>query len=158
MSSSEQITKDQFSFAGYGWGDNMTTNPVAPTATWRFRPSTGRAQIIEASLSQPNGIALSPDEKTLYIGDTGLTVFNGPYDRIPRFTVNSTLPRFLYAFDLAESPDGNYPVNKRPIYMAHEFGTDGMQIAENGYIIGATGTAYVQTKTPRRVLTLRRSD
>ncbi|KAM3417220.1 hypothetical protein BST61_g5479 [Cercospora zeina] len=123
----------------YGYSENLTGPPIAPPATWRFRPSTGKAQVIETSIVQPNGIALSPDEQTLYIGDTGLTVFDQPPGR--GFSINSTLPRQLYAFDLVEGSSGKYPINKRPLYMAHEFGTDGVQISRAGYIVGATGTA-----------------
>ena len=41
-------------------------------ASYRFRPSTGEIQIIDASLEHPNGIVFSRDGKTLYISDTGL--------------------------------------------------------------------------------------
>ena len=56
----------------YGWQQGLTDQaPALQTATYRFRPSTGAVSIVEASLVQPNGIAFSPDEKTLYIGDSG---------------------------------------------------------------------------------------
>lgn len=55
-----------FTDAYYAWAENVTLAPNSPPATWRFRPSTGRVQIVESSLVQPNGVALSSDESTLY--------------------------------------------------------------------------------------------
>lgn len=77
----------------------------------------------------------------MVVSDSGLTEFDTRLDTIPRFSINATKPRFLYAYDLADGRVGKYLQNKRVIYMAHEFGVDGVRVAANGYIIGATGTA-----------------
>ncbi|KAF2839933.1 lactonohydrolase [Patellaria atrata CBS 101060] len=122
----------------YGWSGNLTAAPVLPAATWRFRPATGQAQIVESSLVQPNGIALSPDEKTIYITDTGLTEFDMPEHVLPRFSLNSTGPRYLYAFDLdLEGKGGRVLTEKRVVFLAAEFGTDGVHVAADGSIVGA---------------------
>ncbi|OCL06958.1 putative gluconolactonase precursor, partial [Glonium stellatum] len=123
----------------YGWGLNLTTNPILAPATWRFRPSTGSANIIETSLVQPNGVGISPDGRTLYVTDTGATVFNTPPDIIPRYTYNSTGPRLTYAFDVTTFSAGGYLTNKRPIWLAEEVADDGFHVAGNGYLVGAAG-------------------
>lgn len=42
-------------------------------AVYRLDPRTGRATKVTDGLDKPNGITLSPDEKRLYVADTGLT-------------------------------------------------------------------------------------
>ena len=40
-------------------------------SVYRFRPSTGSVNIVEESLQMANGIEFSPDQKTLYLTDSG---------------------------------------------------------------------------------------
>jgi gluconolactonase len=55
---------------------------------YRIDPKTGAVDRVVDSMVRPNGLAFSPDEKLLYIADTGAThVSNGPR-HIRRFTVN----------------------------------------------------------------------
>ena len=132
-----------FTDSWYGYAINVTASPVLPAATWRFTPSTGRATVVEDSLQQPNGIAISPDEKTMYITDTGITDFAHPPppDVLPRYSYNPTLGRSVYAFDINASPAGPYLTNKRPIWLAEEFADDGFHVSSEGYLIGAAGNS-----------------
>lgn len=41
--------------------------PQAKTRVYRVAPGSHKAQVIDANRSQPNGVTLSPDEKTLYL-------------------------------------------------------------------------------------------
>jgi gluconolactonase len=41
--------------------------PQAQTRVYRVAPGSHKAQVIDANRSQPNGVTLSPDEKTLYL-------------------------------------------------------------------------------------------
>ena len=42
-----------------------------PTNVYRFDPSTGEASVVADDFVRPNGLCFSPDEKLLYIVDTG---------------------------------------------------------------------------------------
>ncbi|KAI5247731.1 calcium-dependent phosphotriesterase [Aureobasidium subglaciale] len=130
-----------FTDSWYGYAINVTAYPVLRPATYRFRPSTGRVTIVEDSIAQPNGIGMSPDGRTMYISDTGVTDFsNYPADGpLPRYNYNPLGGNSLYAFDVVPSPVGSYIINKRPIYLAQTFGDDGFHVAQNGYLIAAEG-------------------
>ncbi|THX95828.1 calcium-dependent phosphotriesterase [Aureobasidium pullulans] len=130
-----------FTDSWYGYAINVTVYPVLRPATYRFRPSTGRVSIVENSIAQPNGIGMSPDRRTMYISDTGVTDFeNYPADSpLPRYSYNPLGGNSLYAFDVVASPVGSYIINKRPIYQAQTFGDDGFHVAQNGYLIAAEG-------------------
>jgi len=47
-----------------------------PTNVYRLDPQTGKAEVVVDDFRRPNGLCLSPDEKRLYIIDTGAT--DGP--------------------------------------------------------------------------------
>jgi len=54
---------------------------------YRVDPHSGEVAVVADDFVQPNGLAFSPDERTLYIVDTGLThVENGPH-HMRRFAV-----------------------------------------------------------------------
>ena len=56
---------------------------------YRIDPRSGEVKQVITDMVRPNGIAFSPDEKYLYVADTGAThVENGPR-HIRRFTVNA---------------------------------------------------------------------
>ncbi len=52
----------------YSWFNALTdTAPQLESATYRFRPSTGMVSVVDDSLEQPNGIAISPCGETVYV-------------------------------------------------------------------------------------------
>jgi len=130
-----------FTDSWYGYAINVTASPVLPTATYRFRPSTGAVSIVENTLQQPNGIGVSPDGRTMYLTDTGITDFSKPVppNVLPRYTYNPLGGHAVYAFDVNFAPPGNYLTAKRPIWLTEEFADDGFHVARNGYLIGASG-------------------
>lgn len=127
----------------YGFALNLTqAPPVLHQQTYRFRPSTGAASVVEASIGVPNGIALSPDEATLYITDTTATVFDFSEDVlevVPRYSWDGAEAKAVYAFDTVESPAGYYLINKRPIWYPEELAPDGYHVAGNGFLVGSSG-------------------
>ena len=130
-----------FTDSWYGYAINVTQYPVHAPATYRFRPSTGALSITENTLQQPNGIGISPDGKTMYITDTGVTKFRGaPKDILPRYTYNPFGGKAVYAYDIYPSPPGSYITNKRPIWLAETFADDGFHVSKEGYLLGAAGT------------------
>lgn len=52
----------------YGLGER--TSEVGFSGVFAFDEASGRMVLIDDALSRPNGIALSPDETVLYVGDT----------------------------------------------------------------------------------------
>ena len=123
----------------YSWFSGLTdTAPQLGTASYRFRPSTGQVSIVEDSILQPNGIAISPalpnsTSRTVYISDTAAntgTIAQKLGSQGVHF--NSTGKRTIYAFDL--TTNGNSLINKRPIYLAQDLVPDGLKVARNGYV------------------------
>lgn len=121
-------------------------------ATYRFRPSTGQVQIMDTSLSYPNGIAFSRDGKTLYIADSGLESYSptatrgaGDFYNYPLYIqFNSTGPRNVFAWDVSRAGhDGKHPVitGKRVIFQSLEGAPDGLKVAANGYLVIGGGLA-----------------
>lgn len=113
--------------------------PQMETATYIFNPQTGVVRIVEDSLIEPNGLSFSPDKKTLYLSDTGVAEVDiSPYlNPPPGLVYNSTGKRTIYSYDVGS--DGISLSNKQPIYLAMEYGPDGLKVAENGMIVTATG-------------------
>jgi gluconolactonase len=56
---------------------------------WRIDPSGGAASPVATDFVQPNGIAFSPDEKLLYVADTGATHRSDGPRHIRRFRVGA---------------------------------------------------------------------
>ncbi|KXS94197.1 hypothetical protein AC578_9958 [Pseudocercospora eumusae] len=120
----------------YSWFNKLTdTPPQLKAASYRFDPATGETIVVDDSLGEPNGIALSPDGKHVYISDTGavsgsIVVHNGsPF--------NQTGTRAIYKYDRTDG--GKHITNKRPIFYAYDGVPDGLKVAENGYVVTGTG-------------------
>ncbi|KAJ1714194.1 gluconolactonase precursor [Aspergillus flavus] len=123
---------------------NHGTSTVAPqvqASVYRYDPETGAVNIVDDTLHCPNGVAFSPDYKTLYLTDTdaGVPMIDPrvPLSEVPSLQYNSTNRRTVYAFDVSE--DGSYLKNRRPIYTAKDFVPDGLKVASNGYVITGAG-------------------
>jgi gluconolactonase len=65
-----------FTDPGYGIFGNYEGHldtPEQPPRVYRLDPKTGQTTIVADDFDKPNGLAFSPDEKKLYIIDTGAT-------------------------------------------------------------------------------------
>ena len=63
-----------FSDPGYGIMSNYEGHKAAfelPANVYRLDPKTGEASVVADDMDKPNGLCFSPDEKKLYIVDTG---------------------------------------------------------------------------------------
>lgn len=63
-----------FSDPGYGIMSNYEGHRAAfelPANVYRLDPKTGEASVVANDMDKPNGLCFSPDEKKLYIADTG---------------------------------------------------------------------------------------
>lgn len=124
----------------YSWFNSLTdTAPQLIAATWRFCPSTGSVSVVEDTLMEPNGIAISPDEKTMYISDTGSVTgtISPQYPNIHGSPMNATGPRTIYKYDIVDG--GRSLANKRAIYLAQDWVPDGLKVAANGMVVTGAG-------------------
>ena len=83
-----------------------------PTNVYRLDPATGQATAVESEVPGPNGLAFSPDEKTLYL------------------VASRAEPREIVAYDVV---DGTRLANRRTLIRADDGGTpDGFRVDEDG--------------------------
>ena len=85
-----------------------------PNRVYRLDPKTGQATVAtEGVVERPNGLAFSPDEKRLYVIESG------------------TVPRAIYVFDV--SADGTKLSNGRKLLVAEKDGSpDGFRVDVDG--------------------------
>jgi gluconolactonase len=78
-----------FTDPGYGIFGNYEGHKAElelPAQVYRLDPKSGKATVVADSFDKPNGIAFSPDEKKLYIIDSGIT--HGGRSNMRVFDVN----------------------------------------------------------------------
>ncbi len=118
-----------FTDPSYGFLQGFRPEPAAPDAVYRYDPASHRLDVVASSLDKPNGLAFSPDESVLYIGDSGAV--HGPDDYDP------SRPRRVVAFDVAKGRLRNERV------LADEIPgfPDGLEVDAAGrvYVSAATG-------------------
>src|SRR5689334_5219214 len=86
--------------------------PELPASVYRLDPATGKATLVEDAVPGPNGLAFSPDEKTLYL------------------VASRADPREIVAYDVGD--DGRVS-NRRRLIDAGPGGTpDGFRLDEDG--------------------------
>jgi gluconolactonase len=104
--------------------------PKEPGNLHYVRPN-GEVLLLDAQIRRPNGLTLSLDEKTLYVGDT-----EGEY---------------VYAFDV--QPDGSVR-NKRQFakLLEPEKGSLGLRSRADGMAIDSMGRLYVTTSAGIQVI------
>ena len=101
-------------------------------AIYRFTPSTGAVRVVDDTLKEPNGLAFSPDYKTIYISDTGSVSSVGMSSQ----QYKSTGHRTIYAYDVSQD---SVLTNKRALYLTQNLIPDALRVAANGYILCSAG-------------------
>jgi gluconolactonase len=113
-----------FTDPGYGILSNYeghVDNFELPTNVYRIDPLNGEVIVVENDFARPNGLCFSPDEKLLYIVDTGQ-----PEDK----------PQPIKVFDVV---DGKKLSNGRLFCDMGKGGSDGIRCDVNGNIWAAAG-------------------
>jgi gluconolactonase len=104
------FTDPPFGLLGFYEGEQA--QPELPTNIYRVEPSSGRITVATGEVNRPNGLAFSPDERTLYVVEAAVT------------------PRVIRAFDVAE--DGRLS-NNRVFFQCREGETpDGFRVDVDG--------------------------
>jgi gluconolactonase len=83
-----------FTDPSYGRLQGFRPRPELPDAVYRYDPMRGDLAVVADGFDKPNGLVLSPDERTLYVGDSGAIHAPGDYD--------PERPRHLVAFDVLD--------------------------------------------------------
>ena len=87
------FTDPPFGILGHYEGHAAT--PEQPTCVYRFDPATGQCTVATDAVDRPNGLCFSPDERLLYVVESGAT------------------PRRIRVFDVKNGVDGTCLVNDR---------------------------------------------
>jgi gluconolactonase len=81
-----------FTDPSYGHLQGFRPPPVVGDFVYRHDPATGDTSVVADGFDKPNGIALSPDQHTLYVTDSGANQEPGSY--------YVTRPHHVKAFDV----------------------------------------------------------
>jgi gluconolactonase len=110
----------------YGFLQGFRPPPSHGDFVWRFDPATGRAAVVASDFDKPNGLAFSPDERTLYIGDSGANHEAGSFD--------PQRPHHIRAFDVA----GSRLVNDRLFAVTTPGFPDGIKVDADGRVYASS--------------------
>jgi len=107
-------------FGIHGFYEGERAEAELPTNLYRRDPHTGELRLMCDSIQKPNGLAFSPDERTLYVVESG------------------TLPRRIRVFDV--SADGLRLTNDRVFFTPDEDGApDGFRCDVDGNLWAGWG-------------------
>lgn len=93
-------------FGILGWYEGVPAKPERPECVYRFDPATGQTTVVTDAVARPNGLCFSPDEKRLYVVESGAAP-----KRIRVFDVAAdgatlTNDRVFFTCESESSPDG----------------------------------------------------
>ncbi|KAI1618830.1 hypothetical protein EDD36DRAFT_43572 [Exophiala viscosa] len=116
-----------FSDVDYSALLNFTGPAQLPNAIWRFNPTLNSLQpvISRAEINSPNGIAVSPDGKRLYVTDSPVSNLQGSGPG------NTTGSAAVFVWDLDDTVT---PVSKRMFSLARTGIPDGIKVDRSGRV------------------------
>ena len=107
-------------FGLLGWYEGVPVSQELPTNVYRVDGATGEISLVCGDINRPNGLCFSPDEKRMYIVESG------------------TIPRRIHVFDLSD--DGRQLRNGRLFMTAETEGTpDGFRCDVDGNLWAGWG-------------------
>lgn len=116
----------------YGWFQDWPSvqPPEVHPAIYHFDTSTKALRpLSNRDVAMPNGLAFSPDEKTLYVADS-----NSTSGKPMQFSMGSV--RNVVAFDYSADPPGLR--NPRLVYVCEAGWPDGLRVTTNGLLMVAS--------------------
>jgi gluconolactonase len=125
-----------FTDPSYGYLQGFRPEPALGDYVYRLDPETGRLSAVADSFDKPNGLAFSPDESTLYVGDSGANQAPGSYD--------PGRPHHIKAFDVV---GGRRLEGERLFAVTNPGFPDGIKVDSDGRVY-ASSFAGVQVFSP----------
>jgi gluconolactonase len=125
-----------FTDPSYGHLQGFRPPSEAGDYVYRHDPATGETDVVADSFDKPNGIALSPDERVLYVTDSGANQQPGSY-HVDR-------PHHTKAFDIH---DGRRLSDERLFAVVTPGFPDGLKVDRDGRVY-ASSFAGVQVFDP----------
>jgi gluconolactonase len=124
-----------FTDPAYGHLQGFRPEPAHGDFVYQYGPATERATVVASDFDKPNGLAFSPDETVLYVGDSGANHEPGTFD--PR------RPHHIRAFDVV----GNRLVGDRLFAVITPGFPDGLKVDSAGRVY-ASAFSGVQVFDP----------
>jgi gluconolactonase len=118
-----------FTDPSYGFLQGFRPEPQAGDHVLRYDPRSGRLSVVAASFDKPNGIAFSPDERVLYVADSGANHEPGSYD--------PERPHHVKAFDVV---DGRRLANERLFAVVEPGFPDGLKVDSAGRVYASSAS------------------
>ncbi|KAF5864138.1 hypothetical protein ETB97_008544 [Aspergillus alliaceus] len=115
----------------YGSKQGFRPKPQLPNQVYRFDPVTKNVRVVANGFGRPNGIAFSPDEKTVYITDTASILGDG--------TTDPTGPSTIYAYDVSTIQGEQFLINRRVFALADTGVPDGIKLDMEGNVYAGCG-------------------
>lgn len=125
-----------FTDPSYGFLQGFKPEPLAGDYVYRYDPAADRLTVVADSFNKPNGLAFSPDESVLYIGDSGANQEPNSY--------HVNLPHHILAFDVRE---GRHLANGRLFAVTTPGFPDGIKVDAAGRVY-ASAFSGVQVFNP----------
>jgi gluconolactonase len=116
-----------FTDPSYGHLQGFRPEPQIGDYVYRFDPGTGRLTVVADSFDKPNGLAFSPDELVLYVGDSGANQEPGSY--------HPGRPHHIKAFDVV---DGSRLENERLFCVTTPGFPDGIKVDAEGRVYASS--------------------
>jgi gluconolactonase len=116
-----------FTDPSYGFLQGFRPEPQTGDHVYRYDPSSAELSVVAESFDKPNGIAFSPDERTLYVTDSGANQEEGSY--------YSGRPHHIVAFDVV---DGRRLANERLFAVVAPGFPDGIKCDGDGRVYASS--------------------
>ena len=122
-----------FTDPSYGYLQGFRPAPALGDFVYRHDPRTGETTVVAEGFDKPNGLAFSPDERVLYVGDSGESTH-----RIEAFDVvdgHALAARRVFAVIDPGYPDG---IKVDAAGLVYSAGPAGVQVFDpDGHGVGA---------------------
>jgi gluconolactonase len=116
-----------FTDPSYGHLQGFRPEPQIGDYVYRFDPRTARLDVVADSFDKPNGLAFSPDEQVLYVGDSGANQETDSY--------HPARPHHIKAFDVV---GGRRLENERLFCVITPGFPDGIKVDAEGRVYASS--------------------
>lgn len=118
-----------FTDPSYGHLQGFRPAPLRDDAVYRHDPGTGATRPVTSGLEKPNGLAFSPDERVLYVTDSGADQGPGSF--------HADLPHHVVAFEVS---DDGLLTDGRVAFVTTPGIPDGIKVDAAGRIYASAAT------------------